>query len=387
METKKKPKLFIRVLKVLLVIVILGRGYSYFNGRVTWKHGKLMVQAYQHTWPSQLKITYFDENLKKTSGKYQSNGRPIYVDTASKVLIQAHQSKSGHYKLNNKLINTSQGKDDIVGATNKTVTNDKYQIGIEQVFLKELANSKFSDTTTKIVNIQTLDSVIIEGMLSYDVFIGGDYLYGFTYDSDHHVHLVTVDLQTMQPWIEDVENLKINFIYEKDRNVYATSSTLQTGYILDGASIINGGKIVEDKSAYLNIPIPEYPGNRVFKNIGDVTKNQNKYVIAKISDVYVYPEKEINLIVGGTILTFNDATLQLTDFTFSELKVSQIHDVTSMLDDKIAVLYQTYDSELADDRVKTFISIFDKNGVEIEKQDISKFSGSHGRFEYLDYLE
>jgi len=363
---RKKRWWFYTILTIVVLILT-----SCENPSLPWRSGRLVTQLYRQN-KSQIWLAYneidgniiVDEQYGYERGFFDNYRREIIFIKAGKL----------EYLINNKRLNTA--RDGITGYVEQVVLSPDYQIGIEILDFKIGADmGSFWGEKTRIMNLQTLESVTVDGAMFAHAFIAGNYLYNIAHDYNSAEFLNMIDLETMtHTQIKTGEN-DITFLYQIGAQVYAQVASKKTAFLLDGMQMI------EDKEKYdKRLPSTEVGGAYATEYLDDVAP------INSGEHWYVEPVKEDEPIRRLRLVRIHsNGTFDNTFINFKERNVEHITDVTNYGSDYVAILYRTKD--IGADKLGAHIGIYDLNGGELETREVTSVKGEDdGRFMYLSYV-
>jgi len=338
------------------------------NPDLPWRSGQLVAQLYRQ-YNQQILLAYSDATDELVVDQQNGYAR-AYFDNYRKQIIFSAQGTLD-YMMNGQQFSTAT--EDITGYVFEVLLNNQYQIGVEVIDITDgtLGKGQFWGTKSRIIDLSSKRSVVVDGLLFNRNMIVDDYFYGFTFDDDDNQFLEIVDLRTMEHRRINTTKNKINFLYQSGDQVYGQSEVSQTTFAFHGLNM------TEEKSTYNDKLVLTTDPWYILKDIAPIQSTEHWYIEP---GKYGTRFNQVRLLQMKEDRTINESWLQL-----KRDDVSQILDVSNYGADHVAVYYEAKDQE--NDQWYTFITVYDLNGHEVSSTEIERIRKGEGRFLYLDYVE
>jgi len=295
-----------------------------------------------------------------------------YFDNYRNQMIFIREGKLG-YLIDGKKVDT-QGEEGITGYIKQVVLSPNYQIGIEILDIQRdsLGQGAFYGERTRIIDLGTRDSVIVDGVMFAHAFIANHYLYNLVFDYDGNEFLDMIDLRTMEHTRIGTAENNITFMYQVGDNVYAQVSSKKTAFLLDGKEMIERKELYNE-----TLPVLE-SAMEYIDDIAPMHSNNHWYIEPHEDDIKIKETRLLNVHPDGKI---NETILK-----FENDNVVHITDATNYGVDHVAIFYRTKEPGTED--LGAYVAIYDLNGKKVETREITSLKGNDtGRFTYLDYVE
>jgi hypothetical protein len=334
-----------------------------------WRSGHLVVQLYRQ-YKSELSLAYTDFSADTLVDEQHGYERAFF-DNYRHDIIFIREGKLEYLK-NRHTLNTAS--DGTTGYIEQVILSPKYQIGIEILDIKrsDMVNSSFYGEKTRIINLNTLESVIVDGVMFAHAFIVNDYLYNLVFDYDVGEFLDMINLTTMEHTRIDTTENNITFLYQIGDAAYAQVAAKKTAFLLDGNKMIEQKHMYDEKLPVLDDAM-EYIDDIAPVNAKDHWYIESLQDTAEASEVHV-----LRMHPNGTH-TSSTLPLKRTD-------TIQVIDAANYGPDHVALCYLTKNPQT--EEFRTYIAIYDLNGKQIAELDITEVDETHdGRFMYLNYVE
>lgn len=362
----------------LIFILILG---SCTNTKLQWRQGYLIAQLYRQ--PHQKILMAYNDFSSEMIVDEQSDYSRAYFDKYRKQMIFQKEGQL-NYLIDGKEMTTAT--DEISGYTSQVLFNDKYQVGVEILDIKNgsLGEGQFWGTKSRIIDLHTKQNIILDGLLFNTNMLAGDYFYGFTFSKtdaeveseeeqeseDVERYLDIIDLRTMEHKRFNTTEQEISFLYQKGDKVYGQSDAKKTAFVFDRLNMQEQKTKYNDK---LLVDKSEWP---ILKDIAPLNSNQHWYIT---------PVKEYDTVMQAKLMQLSNNDIKEVMLDFQRDDVIQIMDVANYGTEYVALFLTTKDD---DGTLHAIITVFDLYGKEVHRKEITEIrTNDYGRFTYLDYVE
>jgi len=352
----------------LLCVLLFATGCT-GSKPLVWRADRLVAQLYRQ-YKEELLLAYndFDNQMHVDD---QRGYAKAYFDNYRKEIIFTKE-RTLDYLVNGTAMSTASA--DVTGYPADILVNETYQLAVEILDVRsdQLTSNEFDGAKSRIINLNTGDHVIVDGLLFNRSLLIGDYFYGFTFDNNYAQLFDIVNVKTMQHHRIKRSDNKFTFIYARDQDVYVQVANEETAFLIDGFALI------ETKERYdANLPNFEH-GAQVLKDIAPRETGEHWYI---------EPPSEDDPVVQGILLfrVRGNDPVNVTKIRFAQHDVMQVMDVSAYRDDQLALFLMKKDD--AGD-FHAIITIFDMHGNEQRSEEITTLlRGDVGRFTHLDYVE
>jgi len=336
-----------------------------------WRSGMLVTQMYRQ-YKQEILLGYNDFQQKMVVDDQHGYAKGYFDNYRNQIIFATEGSLE--YMLGNKQITT--GTDELTGYVYDVVLNDTYQIGIEILDVKraDLGSDKFFGARTRIIDLNTQESVTITGFPAKCILDTNKYVYCDNYDDDDNDFLDIIDVEMMEHTRLDTNDKNLTFFYQIGNEMFVQSREQKKTFKIDGS------KLIEESNSLLK----EYPvldggiGYKMIKDIAPINSTEHWYV---------NPLKRFDKPYAAEIFKFFPNKVDRVLIDFGRKDIIQIVDVANYGDEHVAILYQT--QLVHDDPIYDYIAVYDMRGQLVELRDVSDLTGvgKRGRVIALDYVQ
>lgn len=213
------------------------------NTSLPWRSGYLVAQLYRQ-YKEEVILAYNNFSNDMIIDTQNGYSRAYFDNYRQQMIFK--KERALEYMIDGRPFTTASDK--LSGYISEILVNDKYQIGVE--ILNPEADSfgegLFWSTKSRVIDLNTQESVIVDGLLFNDNLIADDYFYGVTFSkSDRELatdavagsepmdyYLDIIDLRTMQHQKINTTENDIRFLYQMGNKVYGQAESQKQHFYL-----------------------------------------------------------------------------------------------------------------------------------------------------------
>jgi hypothetical protein len=336
------------------------------NTDLLWHEKNLIAQLYIQ--PRQEILLAYNDLANGVRVDQQYGYARAYFDNYRKQIIFSAQG-TVDYMIAGRQFTTAT--DEISGYVSEVLVNDMYQLGVEIIDITDgtMGKGQFWGAKSRIIDLNSNENIILDGLLFNRNMIAGHYFYGFTFDKTENQFLDIIDLRTMEHRRFDTTASDIRFLYRSGDNVYGQSETNKTAFLFTELEMKERKEMYND-----NLAIEETEWY-ILKDVAP-SKSEEHWYIASV--------REDGVVKGARLLKVSSNDVKVSFINFERDDIVRIKDTANFGENKVAIFLSAKDDE---GKVHAIIEVFDLAGNKIGKKEITEIRGDIGRFTYLDYLE